>query len=368
MKILMGIPAPWLKGGPPTHLPLLVEYLEKETEFEIKTFYFGSQKRGGRESFLKKIFQTLKTLLKFVHLIVIFRPHVIHLNSAFDRTSLLRDIPFSLISKLARRPLLFKVHGSHNELLHTKNYILVFLIRIYFWGATKIGVLSELEKEEFIEHFGNAFKLIVVKNIVKGTDNRLLKKEKINTKFDGLFVSRIEKGKGLEDLLEALQYVIKINPSFILAIAGDGKDLKQSKRLAEELNIQSNIEWLGYIQNNELKNIYAQSKIFVFTSHFPEGMPMSMVEALLHGMPIITTKTRFAISYLKEEENVLFIESHQPKQIAEKIIYLMNNIEIQNKMRKENNQFVQLFSQEKVGIEFSRIYNQMANPQLRGKF
>ena len=39
----MGIPAPYMLGGPPTHLPFLVDYFKKNSEFEIKTFYFGSK-------------------------------------------------------------------------------------------------------------------------------------------------------------------------------------------------------------------------------------------------------------------------------------------------------------------------------------
>ena len=356
----MGIPAPWLKGGPPTHLPSLVEYFEKDGKYQIKTFYFGSEKQDGNENAIAKIFHTLKILGRFILLIIRFRPQIIHLNSAFDKNSILRDVPFSLVSKLASKPLLFKVHGSHNELLYTKNPVVLFMVRLYFWGASKVGVLSEFEKNEFVQQFGNASKLIVVKNIVKNADAEFKdSSEKINAQYDALFVSRIEYGKGLEDLLQAIPLIVETYPSFVLAVAGSGRALNQYKELADELKIQLHVRWLGHIQNEELKNVFKESKIFVFTSHFPEGMPMSMVEALLYGMPVITTKTRFAVSYLKEEQNVLFIERHDAQQIAQKFLYLIDNITIQTKMRKENIDFIRQFSQEKVGNEFSKVYFQM---------
>lgn len=357
----MGIPAPWLKGGPPTHLPLLVEYLKKETEFEIKTFYFGSQKSEGAEKLFSKFFHTLKVLFQFIQLIITFKPQIIHLNSAFDKTSILRDIPFCLISKLSGTPLLFKVHGSHNGLLYTKSPILTFLIKLYFFGASKVGVLSEFERNEFIQRFGNASKLIVVKNIVRNANMELIKNNsKMNPQqYDALFVSRIEKGKGLEDLLHAIPYIIKTYPSFLLAIAGSGRALNQYKKLADNLKIQLHIKWLGHIQNEQLKDLFSESKTFIFTSHFPEGMPMSMVEALFYGIPVITTKTRFAVSYLKEEQNVLFIDTHQPQQIAEKLLYLNNNPSIKAKMTIENKKFLRNFSQKAVGQEFSCLYHEM---------
>lgn len=365
MKILMGIPAPWLKGGPPTHLPLLVDYFEKDGNYQIKTFYFGSEKQEGNENAVAKIFHTLKVLVRFIRLIIGFRPQIIHLNSAFDKNSLLRDIPFSLVSKLTHTPLIFKIHGSHYELLHTKNPILIFLVRIYFGGASKVGVLSEFEKNEFIQSFGNASKLIVVKNIVRQIENGISDNKQVTkTKnFDVLFVSRIEKGKGLEDLLQAIPIVIKSHPSFVVAIAGTGRALNEYKKMATDLNISSSVKWLGHIPNEKLENVFHQSKIFIFTSHFPEGMPMAMVEALLYGMPVITTKTRFAVSYLKEEKNVLFIDRHQPQQIAEKIFYLLDNAMMQAKMKKENILFIREFSQKKVGNEFSDVYSQMVCSQ-----
>lgn len=357
----MGIPAPWVKGGPATHLPALVEYFQTREDFEIKTFYFGSQKKQEVENVFLKLINTSKALLQFIHLIIIFKPNIIHLNSAFDKTSILRDVAFSLVSKLARKPLFFKIHGSHNELLYTKNPVLLFFIRLYFWGSMKVGVLSEIEKNEFILQFGNLSKLLVVKNIVHftGSEIQINNLAEEGKKYDALFVSRIEKGKGLEDILQALPIIIKKNPAFILAVAGSGSSLQEYKKIADDLNIQTHIKWLGHVQNQHLFQIFSQSKIFIFPSHYPEGMPMSMVEALIHGMPIITTKTRFAKSYLKEKENVLFIDRHQPEQIADRIFFLENNSSLCGQMKSNNYFFIRNFNQEKVGLEFSKIYYEM---------
>ena len=142
----MGIPAPWLKGGPPTHLPSLVEYFEKDGKYQIKTFYFGSEKQDGNENTIAKIFHTLKILGRFILLIIRFRPQIIHLNSAFDKNSILRDVPFSLVSKLASKPLLFKVHGSHNELLYTKNPVVLLWSVFIFGELQRLGCFQSLRK------------------------------------------------------------------------------------------------------------------------------------------------------------------------------------------------------------------------------
>lgn len=360
----MGVPAPGLKGGPPTHLPYLVDYFQKRENYIIKTFYYGSQNFGLRENILSKIANTLRALFKFIKLIVVFKPDVIHLNSAFDKRSIFRDVPFSVVSKLFFKPVLFKIHGSHYDLLFTSKPVFKILIRIFFWGSSKIGVLSELERKEFIVQFGNSSKLIVVKNIIPRINFESFRDNFQNNsikKFDALFVSRIEQGKGLEDLILSVPKILKSLPNFLLGIAGSGNNMKTCMKLADDLNIQQNINWLDHIQNENLVQVFNQSRIFVFTSHFPEGMPMAMIEAMLNRIPIITTKTRFAISYLKEPDNVVFAEKNNPLELSKKIIWLINNKEAQNKMKINNFKFLSAFTTEKVGEEFSYIYRQMIN-------
>jgi glycosyltransferase involved in cell wall biosynthesis len=236
------------------------------------------------------------------------------------------------------------------------------MIKIYFWGASKIGVLSEIEKEEFISQFGNSKKLIVVKNIVLGVNHNFFNENascKSEKNFDALFVSRIEKGKGLEDLLYAMPHILKSQPQFSLAIAGTGNHMDNCKEIVDHLNIKDNIHWLGYIKDGHLTKAFNESKIFVFPSHFPEGMPMSLIEALLHGLPVITTKTRFALSYLKEDENVMFAEHNNPVELSQKIISLLKAHKKQETMKINNFQFLKRFSQERVGEEFTEIYAQM---------
>lgn len=361
MKILMGIPAPGLKGGPPTHLPYLVEYFQKNEEFVIKTFYYGS-KKNVRESFFQKIFNTSKVILQFIKLVVSFKPDVIHLNSAFDKLSVIRDVPFSILCRLFSKPVLFKIHGSHYDLLLTNNRFLKILIRLFFWGCTKVGVLSEVEKNEFIRSYGNSDKLVVVKNIVPNINSYVANKSRFtNSKknYDAIFVSRVEKGKGLEDLLAAVPKIINSYPTFSLAIAGSGSNLQLCVKLAKDLNIQENIIWLGYLNYEELSQALIHSKIFVFPSHFPEGMPMAMINAMVHELPILTTKTRFAVSYLKEKENVIFVDYNDPEEFVKKISYLLENKFLYEQMIRNNIYFLNGFSQENVGKEFSSIYRNM---------
>lgn len=364
-KILMGIPAPWMKGGILPDALMLVNYLEANPDFEIKTFYYGGKSIHENQSFFNRTLNTLRILFKYIQLLIIYKPQIIHLNSGFDRNSLLRDVPFSVVSKLLFKSLIFKVHGSQYELLKNNNRFLRLLIRIYFWGAKRVGLLSEYEKIEFINELGYSKKLIVVKNIVESVNETTYDRDYKDRdfKYNGVFASRVVKGKGLEDLIMALPIVLKEKPSFKLVVAGDGLNLSDCKELADNLGVRKNIEWLGFLSHDNVLKLFSDSEMLIFPSLFPEGMPMVMVEAMSKGLPVITTRTRFARSYLKENENVLFVENGKPDEIANKILLLLNNKTLQDKMITNNLEFVRQFSQERVGKEFSNIYFDML---LRG--
>lgn len=363
MKVLMGIPPKNSKGGPPTHLPYLVDFLDKNKNINLKTFYFGSKSGGKRESNFIKFKNTLFTLLDFIQLVITFSPDIIQLNSAFDKNSLMRDFVFSIVCKILRKNLFFKIHGSHYDLLMTQDKKLLFLIKLYFVGAQKVGVLSEVEKQEFISQFNNPKKMVVVKNIVLPLNelNSPAFWKKDNSKIYCLFVGRIVEKKGLDDLINALPQILKTIPNFVLVVTGDGTLKSSLQNLAKELKISNSIIWLGYVENKFIVNLFKDSELFIFPTHFPEGMPMVLVEALRSGIPIITTKVRFAESYLKENVNCLFIDKGNHKDISLKVKKILNDSELRKKMKLNNPDFINEFSQDVVGEEFVNIYKEMLN-------
>ncbi len=361
----MGIPHLAAKGGPPTHLPYLVEYFRSHSGYTIKTFYYGSKNfgtvKGESETVFKKIIQTLINLITYLYYIIVYRPDIVHLNSAFDFIALLRDVPFSLLSLVMRRNLIIKLHGSKYDLLMTKNRFKRLLVKFMFTGASCIGVLSDVERDEFIQQYGFKDKIIVVKNIIPSKTLNAKNEYFDRKKYEcyGLFVSRIDEKKGLADLIMAVPEILKNKPSFKLVIAGDGPERENCENLADNLGVSSHLNWLGYVESINILTLYSQSDVFVFPTHYPEGMPMALVDALIVGVPIVTTRVRFASSYLKDMVNCLFVDKARPKQIANAVIHVLNDTDLQNSMSKMNPKLLYGFSKKQVGGEFCAIYMKM---------
>jgi len=367
----MGVPPARLKmGGPTTHLPYLVDYFRHHPDYDIRTFEYGSKKDGGahfgtQEGLPSKIFNTLRVFAGFVWLCIRFRPHIIHINTAFDRNSLLRDVPFSVFCRLFRYRLIFKLHGSHAALLQKPGQPWSFLIRLFFSGASRVGVLSGIEREEFIQQFGKPDTMVVVKNIVLPASGQPLTKpvSKNSSCIYGVFVSRIVAGKGLEDILAALPAIRRNLPGFRLWVAGDGPEMKRYQEQAIQAGVAEMVDWLGLVPNKELPALLKEADVFLFPSHYPEGMPMALVEALRSGIPVITTPVRFARNYLKEEEHVLFVPVGGAAELAGAVIRISEDQSLQQRFKSNNPILVEQFSKEIVGGEFHTIYSQMLQEQ-----
>ena len=99
-----------------------------------------------------------------------------------------------------------------------------------------------------------------------------------------LFVGRLSHEKGLFVLLEAFSH-----SSIPLRIAGTGSETENAKKFVEE-NEMSNVTFEGYSSGEKLENLYRNSAFLVIPSTWYENCPMSVIEAMAYGKPVIGSR------------------------------------------------------------------------------
>lgn len=109
-----------------------------------------------------------------------------------------------------------------------------------------------------------------------------------------LQAGRLIEKKGLPVTLRAFAVFLRKYPNATLTIAGEGPLLAQVQKLARELNIEKCISLPGFILQEQLRDIYYRSHIFVHPSQTGhdgnvEGIPNSMLEAMASGLPVFAT-------------------------------------------------------------------------------
>jgi glycosyltransferase involved in cell wall biosynthesis len=163
----------------------------------------------------------------------------------------------------------------------------------------------------------------VVPNGIK-TQSSKLKVQNNNSDFNIITVSRLVKKNGIEDLIRAVKILVQdYGLSIVLDIVGDGYLNKKLKKLVANLKIEEQINFLGSVSNEEVYGHLSRADIFVRPS-LSEGLGNAFLEAMSMGVPVIGTRVGGIPDFLIDGETGWFCEAKNPKNIAEKISYVLD--------------------------------------------
>lgn len=127
-----------------------------------------------------------------------------------------------------------------------------------------------------------------------------------------LFVGRLVHQKGVDILLRALKRVNLKNGGFICRIVGDGLEMGQLKKIVVGTEIESNVEFVGALTNDQVRAELAGAHFFVLPSRY-EGLSNSALEAMSSGVPCILTRCNGLDALLPED---LFFLSESNSDVA----------------------------------------------------
>lgn len=167
-----------------------------------------------------------------------------------------------------------------------------------------------------------------------------------------LVVSRMFERKGIQYVLKALE---GLNHSYGINIVGDGPYLNFLKKIANDLKVD--INFLGFVDNDseELKSLYEESNIFIFTSE-SENFPIVLLEAMVAGMAIITTKGTGCEEVVGDA--AILVEPRNPVEIKNAIQKLLDDpILIDNLQKAARKRVENLFSWESIAKKYLEIYS-----------
>jgi glycosyltransferase involved in cell wall biosynthesis/SAM-dependent methyltransferase len=122
-------------------------------------------------------------------------------------------------------------------------------------------------------------------------------------------MARLNAQKGIEDWLQALQSL----PEARADIVGDGSLRASLEARAEELGLDGRVHFRGW--STDAGSWLRRWDAFVLPSHF-EGFPLAMVEAMLHGLPVIATDVGSVSEAISDGETGLLVPPWQPDALA----------------------------------------------------
>ncbi|GKX68670.1 glycosyltransferase [Inconstantimicrobium mannanitabidum] len=126
-----------------------------------------------------------------------------------------------------------------------------------------------------------------------------------------LFLGRLVNFQKRLDVL--FKGLAKVQGDWSLQIIGSGIDTEMLKQLAISLDIDKNIEWLGW--QDKPWDIIKETSILMLTSDF-EGFSIAVLEALARGIPVLATKCEGTMELIENNKNGWLINKEDSNQLA----------------------------------------------------
>lgn len=163
--------------------------------------------------------------------------------------------------------------------------------------------------------------------------NRIFSRKKLPLKI--IFLSRVCESKGVFDLIDVVNDINNVGKKIILDIYGNNELNKNQLRMFSD-SLNNSICYRGQIDNKKINNLLFQYDVFCFpTKYYGEGMPGVIVEALMSGMPIISSDF-FQVKYIiKNNVNGILFKLGDKNDLKGKILFLYRNREFLKLLSKE---------------------------------
>lgn len=138
-----------------------------------------------------------------------------------------------------------------------------------------------------------------------------------------LSAGRLTYQKGFDILIDVAALFLKDYPDWKWIVLGEGEDREMLEKKTKEKGLDNQLLFPGNVSN--IDEYYAKAAMFVMTSRF-EGLPMTLLEAKVHRLPIISFDCKTGPSELIEHGvNGYIVEVENIHKISDMILQLMNN-------------------------------------------
>ena len=130
-------------------------------------------------------------------------------------------------------------------------------------------------------------------------------------------IGRLSAEKGQANFLRAFEQVARQRPDVRALIVGDGPDRNDLQRLTQDLGLGSRVIFTGY--QRDVRKYYEATSVLVVPSK-SEGMPNVVLEAMVFGVPIVSTRVGGVPEIIQDGKNGLLVPPQDPVKLTEAVL------------------------------------------------
>ena len=288
---------------------------------------------------------------------------LVHINPSLGFKSFIRDGLFVILAKRKKIPVVVFFHGWNKSFERYLTKYLHWFFKLSFSRADAFIVLAS-EFKNFLRKIGIKTPIYIETTAI---DETLVRDFDIANKIHDLsastdirilFLSRLEREKGVFETIDAVKLLIDQGLPVTLSIAGDGPILDELKDYTKQLRFEKNqIQFLGYVSGDDKSRVFSNHDIYCFPTNYGEGLPTSVLEAMVFGLPVITRPVGGLADHFKDGTMGILCHTMEAEEIAQSIAGLIRDKSVMIKMARYNHQHaIQTFMASKVAERLSNIY------------
>jgi phosphatidylinositol alpha-mannosyltransferase len=174
-------------------------------------------------------------------------------------------------------------------------------------------------------------------------------------KLNILFLSRLEKRKGLKYLLAAFSRLKLVFPEVRLLIVGPGSPDRECHQIISEHNLQD-VHFVGPVSYNELPKYYQAADIFCAPAVGKESFGIVLLEAMASGTPLVASNIDGFRSVVDDDVQGILVKPKDSMALCSALLRLAEHPELRASMAKKGLIHVEQFRSDKIASEVLEFY------------
>ena len=172
-----------------------------------------------------------------------------------------------------------------------------------------------------------------------------------------LFVGRLEKRKGLGDLLRAYRAMVSRLPQSRLIIVGDGPLRSRVESYVARHRLP-NVVLAGYVPESVKPRYYDSADIFCAPATGAESFGIVLLEALASGLPVVATEVPGYMSVLEPGRDSITVPPKNWRELAASLVILGRDAELRRRLAEYAQQKARRYSWDLVASEVVEVYHE----------
>lgn len=321
--------------------------------------------RPGTRSRVEKAFHALGIFLNFV--LRVRHYALVHVNPSLNPNSFYRDWFFIAVARLAGKPVLvfFRGWDADFEARVRDNPLLNRLFRWTYGRADRVITLGETFRRRLVElgmRRGTPIHVDTTVASARGLDDLdvAARARAGRETMTCLFLSRVLREKGVFTAIDAVAGCNRMlgRTAVRLVVAGAGPDLDAARRHAAQQDTDC-VEFVGEVRDDVKIELLRRSQVLLFPTSYGEGLPNSVLEAMLAGMVVVTRYAGAIGEIVEDGTNGLVSTSTDPATFASYLARLAADPALVAEIGERNRAAAGSFSTESVRRRLLYTYRLM---------